>query len=233
MSKALVTGGTRGIGKAIAEALRGAGHEVVVIGKQQNAEHPVGCSYLSCDFIDPLQVDLLANRVSNMGFDILINNAGINKIGMLVEYSLEDYDRIQQVNVRAAYRLCQAVAPGMMRRKLGWIVNITSVWGVVSKMGRSAYSASKFAMQGFSRALALELAPYNVLVNCVAPGFVDTDLTRQTLGEDGIAQMVKQIPIGRLVQPTEIAVCVKFLVSADNTYLTGQTIVIDGGFTSA
>ncbi|MFQ5853655.1 MAG: SDR family NAD(P)-dependent oxidoreductase, partial [Candidatus Binatia bacterium] len=113
----------------------------------------------------------------------------------------------------------------------GRIVNITSVFGVVSKVGRSAYSASKSSLVGLSRALALEVATENVLVNCLAPGFVDTELTRRILGEKGMSDIVATVPMGRLAGPQEIARYVLFLVSEENTYMTGQNIVVDGGFT--
>lgn len=163
---------------------------------------------------------------------ILVNNAGINKIGPLQTYALADFERIHRVNVMAPYRLCQAVLPEMRRSRFGRIVNITSIFGLVSRAGRSAYSASKFGVFGFSRALALEVAADNVLVNCLAPGFVDTDMTRRILGAKGMAEMARRIPMRRLAQPEEIARYVRFLVSEENTYLTGQTIIVDGGFVS-
>lgn len=229
--KALVTGGTRGIGLAIARALVESGHEVTVSGTSSEGHGPEGCAYLGCDFSDPSQLGAFAVEVAKMDLAVLVNNAGINKIGFLEEYDPADFARIQQVNVMAPFTLCRAVVPGMRKRHFGRIVNITSIWGVVSKSGRSAYSASKFGLFGLSRALALEVAADNVLVNCVAPGVVDTELTRKVLGENGIREMVQQIPIGRLGRPEEIARFVLFLASEENTYMTGQNIVVDGGFT--
>jgi 3-oxoacyl-[acyl-carrier protein] reductase len=165
-----------------------------------------------------------------MELSVLVNSAGINKVGSLEDYDLEDFARIQQVNVTAPFLLCRAVVPGMRKRAFGRIVNITSIFGLVSRAGRSAYSASKFALFGLSRALALEVAADNILVKCLAPGFVETDLTRQTLGATGLREIVTRIPLGRLAQPEEIAHYIRFLVSEDNTYMTGQTLVVDGGF---
>lgn len=229
--KALVTGGTRGIGAATAQALVDAGHEVIVSGTSPEGSAPMGCAYLPCDFADAGALAAFAAEVAKLDLAVLVNNAGINKVGPLAEYDSTDFARIQQVNVTAPFMLCRAVVPGMRRRRFGRIVNITSVFGLVSKAGRSAYSASKFALFGLSRALALEVAADNVLVNCVAPGFVGTDLTRRTLGEAGIAEMVSQIPMGRLAQPDEIARYVCFLASEENSYMTGQLLVVDGGFT--
>jgi NAD(P)-dependent dehydrogenase (short-subunit alcohol dehydrogenase family) len=228
-----VTGGTRGIGAAIAVALMRSGYEVSVSGRSENGQAPEGCDYLACDFEDSGRLRAFTEEVSRSEFDVLVNNAGINKIGVLTTYDPKDFERIHRVNVMAPFMLCQAVVPGMCDREFGRIVNITSIWGVVSRPERAAYSASKFALFGLSRALALEVANKNVLVNCVAPGFIDTDLTRQVLGLDGITEVEKQIPLGRLARPEEIAAHVNFLASEHNTYMTGQNIVVDGGFVSA
>ncbi len=230
---AVVTGGTRGLGEAIACALRDAGHDVVITGTSDAGPTPAGCELVACDFTDDRAVDRLARTLGELEPRVLVNNAGINAIGPLETYDPAEFARLQQVNVTAPFRLCQAVVPAMRRNRFGRIVNITSILGIVSKPGRSAYSASKSALAGLTRALALEVAADNVLVNCVAPGFVETDLTRRVLGEAGIAATVPQIPIGRLARPDEIARCVRFLVSDENTYLTGQELVVDGGFTCA
>ncbi|MBI3320411.1 MAG: SDR family oxidoreductase [Candidatus Omnitrophica bacterium] len=231
--RALVTGGTRGIGAAIAAALVEAGHDVTVSGTARPPRRvPKRCRYLDCDFSDPTALEAFTRKVAGLNLSILVNNAGINTVGPLESYDPENFSRIQQVNVTAPFRLCQAVVPGMRKRRFGRIVNITSIFGVVSKAGRCAYSASKFALLGLSRALALEVAAENVLVNCLAPGFVDTELTRGILGARGIAKMKRLIPMGRLARPEEIARAVRFLVSEENTYMTGQQVVVDGGFIS-
>jgi len=165
------------------------------------------------------------------GFEILINSAGINKIAPFSDIDPADFERIQQVNIHAPFRLCQAVLPSMRERRWGRIVNIASIFGVVSREFRASYSASKFALDGMTAALAAEVAADGVLANCVSPGFVDTELTRSVLGESGIADVVARIPIRRLAQPGEIAALVAWLVSRENTYVTGQNLVIDGGFT--
>ena len=233
MTLALVTGGTRGMGEAVAVNLLEVGLDVIVTGRSADGTAPKGCMYEQCDFADLGQVKAFVRKISRMDIAVLINNAAVNKVGAVAEYALEDFLLIQQVNVTAPFLLCQGVIPSMRKKRFGRIVNISSVFGVVSKAGRSAYSASKFALFGLSRALALEVAKDNILVNCLAPGFVKTDLTRQILGEAGIAEIVSQIPLGRLAQPEEIARYVRFLVSEENSYLTGQNILVDGGFTSA
>jgi 3-oxoacyl-[acyl-carrier protein] reductase len=230
---ALVTGGTRGIGAAIARALRVAGLRVVVTGTSAEGVAPEGCEYLAVDLTDPAAAELFAADVATRGFSVLVNNAGVNKVGRVDAYGLPDFERILDVNLVAPFLLCRAVVPGMCAQGYGRIVNITSIFGVVSKAGRSAYSASKFGLFGLTRALALEVAEQNVLVNCLAPGFVDTELTRTVLGEDGIADMVQQVPMRRLARPEEIARYVAFLCSDDNSFMTGQTMVVDGGFTCA
>jgi len=155
----------------------------------------------------------------------------ITRDATLHKMSFEQWNAVIQTNLTSCFNMCRAVIEGMRERGFGRIVNITSVFGIVSKAGRAAYSASKFGLFGLSRALALEVASDNVLVNCLAPGFVETDLTRRMLGQQGIAEMITRIPLGRLARPEEIARYVRFLVSEDNTYMTGQTLVVDGGFT--
>ena len=228
---ALVTGGTRGIGAAIAQALFEAGYHVIVSGRSPNGQAPRSCSYIHCDFCDPSALEAFAKDVAKLDLAVLVNNAGINKIGLVESYDPADFARIYQVNVAAPFILCRAVIPSMRQRRYGRIVNITSIWGVVSKAGRSAYSASKFGLFGLSRALALEVAADNILVNCLAPGVVNTELTRGVLDEAGIADLVARIPLGRMAQPEEIARYVRFLASEENTYMTGQHIIVDGGFT--
>lgn len=233
MIKALVTGGTRGIGAAIALELRKSGMSVWVTGTSPRGRAPAGCRYLACDFTETAHVENLCEAASKVGFGVLVNNAGVNKIGPLEGYDPADFERILRVNLDAAFRLCQAVMPGMRRRGSGKVLNVTSVFGLVSREGRAAYSASKFGLFGMTRALALEYAPHGVLVNALAPGFVETDMTRSILGAKGMKKMAAAVPMRRLAQPAEIARAARFLVGPDNTYLTGQQVVVDGGFTSA
>ena len=229
--RALVTGGTRGIGRAIAERLVADGLEVTVTGSKPEGEAPDGCEYRGCDFADPAQVDSFAQGVADLGLDVLVNNAGINRIAPFQDIDPADFDEIHQVNVRAPFLLCRAAVPGMRERGWGRIVNITSIFGVVSKEERASYSASKFGLDGMTAALAAEVAADGVLCNCVAPGFVDTELTRRVLGDAGIEELVQRVPARRLAQPEEIAALVAWLAGPENTYVSGQNVVIDGGFT--
>ena len=228
--RALVTGGTRGIGLAIAERLRADDATVLVTGRTPRGDGSDGFEHRAVDFADPTALEAFAAEAREWAPDVLVNNAGINKLSPFAEIEPADFDAIQAVNVRAPMVLCRAVVPGMRRRGWGRIVNIASIWSVVSRPGRGAYSASKFALDGLTAALAAEVAADGVLANCVSPGFVDTELTRSVLGEEGIAQVVADVPAGRLAQPEEIAALVAWLAGPANTFVSAQNIVIDGGF---
>lgn len=229
--RALVTGGTRGIGAAIAGRLRDEGAEVTATGTRSDGAAPAGCDYRAVDFADRGAATAFATDAGGWELDILVNNAGINRIAPFAEIDLDDFDEVQEVNVRAPMLLCRAVVEGMRARGWGRIVNVSSVFGKLSRSQRGAYSASKFALDGLTAALAAEVAPEGVLANCVAPGFIETDLTRSILGEAGIAELAEAIPSRRLGTPDEVAELVLWLASPKNTYVSGQNVVIDGGFT--
>jgi 3-oxoacyl-[acyl-carrier protein] reductase len=163
--------------------------------------------------------------------DILVNNAGINIIEPLERVTSEAWASTMQVNLNAPFRLIQAFAPQMKERRWGRVVSISSIFGVVARAQRAAYSTTKSALAGLTRTAAIELGPQNVLVNCVAPGYVETALTRQNNSPDELQRIAGTIPLARLAQPEEIAKFVAFLCSDDNTYITGQVLVADGGFT--
>jgi NAD(P)-dependent dehydrogenase (short-subunit alcohol dehydrogenase family) len=228
---ALVTGGTRGIGAAIARRLRRDGATVTVTGTREDGHGPEGCGYRAVDFADHASVEAFAAEIGDAGVDILVNNAGINRIAPFAEIVLADFDRIHSVNLRAAFVLCRAVLPSMQRRRWGRIINVASIFGVVSAPFRASYSASKFALDGMTAALAAEVAKDGILANCVSPGVIDTELTRSVLGESGMKDLVSRVPAGRLGSPDEVAALVAWLAGPENTFVSGQNLVIDGGFT--
>jgi NAD(P)-dependent dehydrogenase (short-subunit alcohol dehydrogenase family) len=228
---ALVTGGTRGIGKAIAKELDNQGATVMITGTRTGYTSENDFIYYCVDFAYQDSLQPFVKEIRGIQIDILVNNAGINKIGPVTELKVSDFVRVQKVNVTAPFLLCQAVLPGMRERKWGRIVNISSIWGKISKMHRVPYSASKFAIDGLTAALSAEVAVDGVLVNSVAPGFIDTELTRSVLGIEGMNQLALQVPIQRVGTPEEVAVFVAWLASSANTYISGQNLAIDGGFT--
>lgn len=226
-----VTGASRGIGCAIAGAFQSEGARVLGTRTGAPAASDDHCDeWITADFSDVAQIRACADRVRAVEPDVLINNAGINRIAPFVEIVAEDFLAIHQINVLAPLLLCQAAIPAMVRRRWGRIVNVSSIWGKISKAQRAAYSASKFAIDGMTVALAAEHSADGVLANSVAPGFIDTELTRRIFGAAGIQQLVATVPAGRLGQANEIARLVLWLSSEENTYLAGQNIAIDGGF---
>ena len=228
--RAVVTGASRGIGKAIAAALRADG--AWVAGTCTSGAGDGACDeWLAADFSSLDQIDACAREVGRLAPDILVNNAGINRIAPFVDVSLADFMLIHQVNVVAPLRLCQAAIPAMKTRGWGRIVNVSSIWGKISKAHRASYSASKFAIDGLTVALAAEHTQDGILANSVAPGFIDTEMTRTILNEADRQALAAQVPARRLGTADEIAGLVVWLSSPANTFISGQNIAIDGGFT--
>ena len=228
---AVVTGATRGIGRAIALRLRAQGARVIATGRAAKGETPEDCEYRSVDLAAEAQTRAFAEALAAERPDILVNNAGINRLAPFAETSAEDLSALHRVNVLAPLLLCRAVLPAMRERRWGRIVNIASIWSLRSLAGRAAYSASKFGLDGLTTALAAEVAADNVLANCVSPGFVDTELLRRMLSAAQIAELVAQVPMRRLARPEEVAAFVAWLAGPDNTYISGQNLPIDGGYT--
>lgn len=228
---ALVTGATRGIGRAIAERLLADGARVTATGTQPDAEVAEGCDYLAVDFTDADATRAFAEEAGALAPDIVINNAGINRLASFEEIDPADMAHVQQVNVTAPFLVCRAVLPVMKSKGWGRIVNISSIWGLRAKERRGPYATSKFALDGMTAALGAEYAEHGILANCVAPGFIDTELTRSTLGEEGIRELTAQVPIRRLGTVEEVAALVAWLAGPENTFVTCQNIAIDGGFT--
>jgi 3-oxoacyl-[acyl-carrier protein] reductase len=227
--RAFVTGASRGIGRAIAQALSAEG--AWVIGTRTGRNGDDTCQeWVQADFTDISQIHSCAARVRESQPDVLINNAGINKVAPFVDVDANDFLKIHQVNVFAPFLLCQAAIPAMKARGWGRIVNVSSILGKIGKERRAAYSASKFAIDGITLALAAEHSSDGIIANSIAPGFVDTELTRRILGEAGMSALTAKIPLGRLGRVEEIARLVLWLASDENTYLAGQNSAIDGAF---
>lgn len=220
MKSVLVTGGSRGIGKAIVERFLKENYQVYAPDRSE----------LSLD-IDGSVENFLLKHVHET-FDVVVNNAGINDINILENVTDEELTRMIAVNFVSPVKLLRGLIPQMKNKKYGRIINIASVWAVVSKEGRSVYSATKNAMHGITNTIALELAPYNILVNTVCPGFTLTELTRQNNSDEEISEICREIPLQRMAEPSEIAEFVYFLGSDNNTYITGQKFCIDGGYTA-
>jgi 3-oxoacyl-[acyl-carrier protein] reductase len=232
--RVLVTGATRGIGQAIAQHFHHQGHKVYGTGTSVMEVPPrYLTAYYAADFTDRDQIEALSHSLTDLDIEILINNAGINRIKNFLDITPEDWEDQHMVNVYAPYRLSQAVIPSMQNRQWGRIVNMASVWSRISKTGRAAYSANKFALDGMTKAMAAEFGKDGILINCVSPGFIDTELTRVNLGADGIKKMLERVPLNLMGNKFDVAELVLWLASTENKYMTGQNLVIDGGFTSA
>ena len=225
--RALVTGGTSGIGKAIAEMLLNMKAEVYITGKRETSLYN---NFYSVDFSSDISVKSFLKQIENIDFDILINNAGINKIDFLSDLQREDFEKILKVNTQTPLFLMKHICGKMKKKKYGRVVNISSIYGNISREKRISYSCSKFALKGITKAISLEMAKYNVLVNSVSPVFTDTELTRKILSAKEIEELEKTIPIGRLAQTREISNLICFLASDLNTYICGQDYIIDGGY---
>ena len=233
---AFVTGSTRGIGRAIAERLHGAGARVAVVGREVRAAEAVakalgeGAAGFACDVIDPAQVDAaVAAAERTLGpISILVNNAGLTRDNLLVRLSEEDWDTVLDANLKGAFHATRAVVKGMMKRRAGRVINITSVVGLMGNKGQANYAASKAGLIGFTKAVAREYAGRNVLVNCIAPGFIETDLT-SALPPESRDALLGRVALGRLGSPGDVADAVLFLASDLAGYITGQVIVVDGG----
>lgn len=233
---ALITGASGGIGGAIAIALHAAGATIAISGTRQTAleelKVQIGANVhvLPCNLSNSGDVEKLvpAAEAAMGGLDILVNNAGITKDGLAMRMKDEDWQSVLDVNLTSNFRLCRAAMRGMMKKRWGRIVNITSIVGVTGNPGQVNYVASKAGIIGMSKSLAQELATRNVTVNCVAPGFIATPMT-DVLNEKQKESILSRIPAGRMGGPQDIAAAVIYLASEEAGYVTGQTLHVNGG----
>ena len=227
----LITGGTRGLGFAMARMFHQAGGRVICTGRARNGHLAKEFEYWPLDLSEEKSLADFIKRLKVLKcLDVLVNNAGINVVEPIDHVTRADWDKILQVNLTGAMVLMREAAGLMKRRHIkGRILNISSIFGIISRAKRNAYSASKAGLIGLTRAGALDLAADGILVNALCPGFVLTDLTKSILSKSDIAGLKKQIPMGRFGTEEEIARAALFLCSGLNTYITGQTLVADGG----
>lgn len=236
--KAIVTGGTAGIGKAIALTLADAGAEVAIFGTNAERGAQVAAAlnertkgvFYKVDIANSAEVEAAVKEMVKdfEGVDILVNNAGITQDKLLMAMKEEDWDRVLDVNLKSCYNTTRAVIRSMMKARHGKIVNISSVVGLTGNPGQANYAASKAGMIGFTKAIAREVASRDIQVNCVAPGFIETPMT-ESLTDEQRKDIDSRIPMGRMGRAEEVAAAVLFLAGPHSSYITGQVLTVDGG----
>jgi 3-oxoacyl-[acyl-carrier protein] reductase len=238
---AIVTGATAGIGKAIALQLCQHGAHVAILGTNSERGMQVahlanqiegsgGAEFYSVNVSSYEEVEKVIKSVLEKRgrVDILVNNAGITRDQLLLKMSEEDWDNVMDVNVKSCYNTCKALVRFFLKAKKGKIINVSSVVGLIGNAGQTNYAASKAAIIGFTKSLAKELASRNILVNCIAPGFISTSMT-DALDENQKKSALEQIPLGRMGAPEDVANLALFLASSLSDYITGQVFAVDGG----
>ena len=238
----LITGASGGIGSAIAEKFSDLGYNVILnYNKSRDAalslcaklrENNANVHALCADISDPEQVKNMFEQIHSLfgGVDILINNAGISQIKMINDVTDDEWDRMFSINTKSAFLCSKLALPYMVNNKWGRIINISSMWGICGSSCEVPYSASKAALIGFTKALAKELAPSGITINCIAPGFIDTKMNSH-LSQQEIEEFIEEIPVMRLGKPYEIAHAAVFLAHENSGYITGQVLAVDGGIT--
>ena len=241
----IVTGGTRGIGKSIAEHFAALGGIVIATGRDREQLEALGAAaasrtkkrirYRHLDFLEAGSCEAFLSEIrrEHKHIDVLVNNAGINKVAPIDEADVDDFEAALAVNLTGPFKLMREISVMMKKHRYGRIVNIASIFGAVARDKRVPYVTSKTALVGLTRAAAVDLAPFGILVNAVSPGFVMTDMTRKMLSDKREREaLFAKVPMGRAAEPEEIARVVLFLASELNTYITAQNIIVDGGFVS-
>ena len=233
----LVTGGTRGIGASIVRHFENLNAEVIATGANKDQLHKSINRRVKYHYLDLKNEKSISDFIEYISqrkkIDVLINNAGMNKIDPIEKIKDEDWHNIYNINLYGPFVLTREISKIMKKNKYGRIVNIASIFGVISREKRAAYSSTKAGLIGLTKATAHDLAKDNILVNSISPGFINTELTKNILGEKSIKELSNSIPLKRLGDSDEIAKLVLFLTSDQNTYITGENIIIDGGYTIA
>lgn len=231
----IITGGTAGIGQAIVEKFSKEGAIVAFFGRNAERGEKIATDNANCEFhqVDVSDTEETSNAVKRVldkygRVDALINNAGINRDKLLLKMNEDDWDIVMAINVKSCYNVCRAVSRPMIKARKGKIINMSSVIGLCGNAGQTNYAASKAAVIGFSKALAKELASRNICVNCIAPGYIETQMT-EAMTEKQKEAIIGGIPLGKIGKPEDIANVALFLCSSDSDYITGQVITVDGG----
>ena len=231
----IVTGGEGGIGKSISEKFTKFGANVIITTRNKNKSNTRNKKkrFIYLDFNDENSIDNFLDIIKKLSkIDILINNAGINKLSNIDKIERNFLEEIYKVNLKGPILLTNQISKKMIKRKFGRIINISSIFGVVSKSGRSLYSTTKFGLIGLTKSSALDLAKYNILVNAVSPGVIKTKLTKSILNPNQLSKIKQEIPLKRLGDVSDVSSLVCFLCSDLNNYITGQNFIIDGGYTA-
>lgn len=227
--KILVTGYSSGIGNCLIKKYLSLGAKVYSTSTKLEFKKK-NLIVLKCNFLNQNSQDIFFKKIENITFDVVVNNAGINIIDEIYNIKDQDIEKIIRINLTIPAQIIKLTSRRMIKRRKGKIINISSIFGSISKSKRASYSSSKSGLIGLTKASALDLAKYNILVNSVSPGFIDTKLTRKVLGKNLMKKMKNQIPLKKIAKPDEIIPYIIFLSSDNNNYITGQNCVIDGGF---
>jgi 3-oxoacyl-[acyl-carrier protein] reductase len=236
----IITGATRGIGQQIAKDLNELNGNLILTGTDENQIEKLNqlnrsprIKYKHLDFLDDDSTNKFLNYISRLEkIDVLINNAAINRLNSIQKSTIKDWDDMIGVNLTGAFKIIRSISPIMIKNKYGRILNVSSIFGTISKEKRVIYSATKSGLNGITTGISNDLSKHDILCNSISPGFVKTELTFKNLTKNEIVALESQIPIGRLAEPSDISKTSIYLVSNLNKYITGQNIIVDGGYTN-